>query len=155
MFETGLEELLLHHSYFCMLFGHISEHFLSFKLEIFIRDRTEIIVVHYYLDFSLLQSLLDVRHPDGGEGSLGEGAGGLGHDAGVAQGPSQQHRPPDQVCGEALVTLSRVHSNHRDVEHLLSLELVKQVHVLDSELLVDSEIGSIGGIDNRIYILKT
>ena len=155
MFETGLKKLLLHHSYLCVLSSHISEYFLSFKLEIFIRDRTEIIVVHYHLNLHFCHNLLDVHHPDGGEGSLGEGASGLGHDAGVSQGPSQQHRPPDQVCSEALVTLSRVHSNHRDVEQLLSLELVKQVHVLDSELLVDSEIGFVGGIDNRIYILKT
>ena len=40
---------------------------------------------------SELQSLLNIHHPNGGEGPLGEGAGGLSHDAGVAQGPGQQH----------------------------------------------------------------
>ena len=104
---------------------------------------------------SILWSLLCLLHPDGGEGFLGEAACGLSHDAGVAQGPGQQHWPPDEVRGQAHASHRGVHSDHRDVEQLLSLELVKQVQVLGAELPVNGKVGLEVGIDSILDILKT
>ena len=153
MMEAGLKELLLHHCYFWVTLVHVPKHLLAFILELSVYERTgnRLNIKTYGSD---RVGLLYALHPDCREHPLGDAPSRLSHDATEAQGPGQQHRPPDQIGGHALPPPVGVYRHHRDVEQLLCLKLVKKLHVPGPELPVHGEEGSVVLVDHILIILR-
>ena len=68
---------------------------------------------------------------------------------------SQKNAPPDQVSRHTLASEGRVHAHHGDGEELLSLEFIKDVQVLLSQLSVNSKERFVGRILGSLIFLQS
>ena len=65
--------------------------------------------------------------------------------------------PSDEIGSDPLASVSGIHPNHRDVEHLARLQFIEDVQILLPDGFVDGEVGlvlRVGGLLQGLEILK-